>query len=144
MPLIRVLKTSKVVKLPLAIRNQGIKTTEAISHLYIFTELEAPSLIPSGGIIATKVASAKTLPIEVLRRLVAFDASEIDRSKLGLPEQYRIPESLPPIPPGGVEILSLKFKRNRHGGSETAKFSLRLQTVVGPFDFPFHLQLVNA
>ena len=128
--------------LQVAIRNEGIATTEAIAHVYLFAEQESP-LVPGTAPPGIEVEPWDGITRnEVLRPLLPFKASDEDKSKLGLTEQYRLPDMLHPIPPGGVELLVLKFKRSDFYRSP-AKFSLRLLTAVGPLDFPFQLEMGN-
>lgn len=129
----------------LDVRNDGLETSEAISHLYMFTTSDS-GLIPSPrgwreygreyGAVVTITPRGSILHDRP--SLVESVASRADQERLGLALQYRLDGSLPPIPPGAVEPVRVSFKL-QGGRVSTAKLCLRLHTSAGARDFPFTL-----
>ena len=95
-----------------ALRNASGLTTESISHVYFFTEPDA-AMVPCLG---SKGRRADR-PI--------YEASAPDAR--GLAVQYRLPISLPPLPPGAVERVPIQLMfRGRHERAKAASLPHKL------------------
>lgn len=133
------------------VRNEGHDVSEAVSHVYLFIEDDSP-FIPM-RLVPVTITSTRTLGgsspftrseetsrvTEEYEDLEALRPSEADKAKLGLPRQFSLQQSLPPIPPGAVELLKCGFKKLQTRGTFSTKFCLRLHTRASSLDLPFQL-----
>jgi hypothetical protein len=106
--------------------------------VYVFAEEKEP--LEPVKTERREVAGIIPAQLKVIKTTVALDrfqATEADKSKLGFKWQYRLPIELPSIPPGGVELLTVLFKRT--GLQNTARLSLRLHTGAIYLDYLFEL-----
>jgi len=125
------------------LRNEGVEVLEAISHMYFLTGQHDCPLVPvTSKNTAYKSANVYISPIEYLHQM---DASRDDRERLELHDQFRLPNTLSPIPPGAVELFNV-YLDNGPAPSQEAfvrgnqKFALSICTQRRPYYFPFEIQ----
>jgi hypothetical protein len=103
--------------------NQGLETSPAISHCYVLSRADS-------GLTPMTTDRARYLPA------MAVPAAEQERTGCGV--QHRLESTVPAMPPGAVETVSVVFE---YSGSEpVATARLRLFLPDGPRDFPFQLR----
>ena len=129
--------SSRYFGLPLYIRNDSFDSIPAITHVYLFTDTYAGA-IPCTfeysyqflGSTESSPASANPKPI------VAFKANPIDAPD-GLLNQFRLPITVPALPPGAVEEASINLFLNKGFEFTNSDYRLRLNTPSQYHDFSF-------
>jgi hypothetical protein len=128
---------------PLVVRNDGLDSLQAISHVYLFgagdgaltPAKEYPSYfgIPTFG-EASMATQTQHEPIQ------SYPASPADAPD-GLNQQFRLPVAFGVIPPGANETDSLAFLFKKGMTQCDAPFRLRLHTAHRYYDYRFRLRL---
>ena len=133
---------------------------DKITHVYLFTEKEAP-IVPGrmsggfnlvaptyGGAAAYVDTSSRSTTSAVWSSQVPwpldpFTANPIDAPD-GLVQQYRLPLTFPALPPGAIEERSLEliFKKGKTEGN--AIYRLRLHTQTRFYDYKFRLNIKSG
>ena len=94
-----------LANLPVQIRNESADTLRPISYVYLFTKKGIP-VVP-GKTTSNILSSRTTIPGKSkLIPLESLLAHEMDAPD-DLIEQYRLPISVPSLPPGAVEKTKL-------------------------------------
>jgi hypothetical protein len=133
----------RVFSLPFQLRNDAPETLNGISHVYLFTEKDAPmvpgkmrsdlSLSKLGGpFVSVKEPASEPLD--------SFAANPVDAPD-GLVYQYRLPLTFPVLPPGAIELgrVELMFAKGKTSGD--AIYRLRLHTQTRFYDYRFRLKV---
>ena len=105
------------------IANQGLDVSPPITHAYV---------------LARKDSGLALLTGDRSRYLPAMTVPAADRERTGCGEQHRLETTVPPMPSGAVETVTLVFEYS--GGDDVATARLRLFLPDGPRDFPFQLK----
>ena len=91
--------TSRMLRIPIQLRNESVETLKAISHVYLFSE-QTPLIVP-----AKLKSDAGGNPYI---KLNSFKAPKIDAPD-GLSRQYRSLVTFPDLPPRATELKWLRF-----------------------------------
>lgn len=136
--------------LSVQLRNVGAETLPEISHLYLFTHEDAalvPIEPPRGHDLMTIGTSYLRKDFTLLARQPRLEHFVGDESTDGLTKQYRLPVTIPSVPPGAIEEITLFF-RLVDPVAEVAEqlrrmeCRLRLHTARQYHDFGFELGIV--
>lgn len=142
-PVVSGTTNSRNFSLPLQIRNDSMETAPSISHVYLFCDDKA-ALIPckyiesnSWSTTSFVVSSSGGLmsgPLEVEK----FNANPIDGYD-GLTNQFRLPISIPELPPGAVEVNYIHFKLEENEIIVKSEYRIRLHTSTQYHDYKFEV-----
>ena len=151
LPTIRIDFNREWVTLPLAIRNDSMKTTAVFSHVYLFTERGAgvaPFQYVQQRVYRSqpRFDGARMAGVEQISEVVdretfitRYVAASTDTPD-GLEEQYRLPNVVPQIPSGAVEHDKLRLGiRDNTPRDYSGAFRLRLHGEDGIYDFSFRM-----
>jgi hypothetical protein len=140
--------TSRDFILTLAVRNDSVETTSEITHIYLFCEPQA-EVVPCThrSLISNTISFSFTSfpqvqqPGQVAEPLPDFLANPIDATD-GLTRQFRLPFTIPALPPGAVEErqFSAMFE-DEAPGKVDRPYRLRLHSRSQFHDYPFRLHL---
>jgi len=138
----------KSFRLPLQIRNDSYEAIAGITHVYLFAEQNATvapcryetlsydwgSTIIFSSQTPQEAAHQGAVPIE------GFIPSPVDVPD-GLATQFRLPISVPNLPPSAVESTAIDMMFIGKNTTCDAKFRLRLHTASQIHDFSFRFVL---
>lgn len=134
---------SRSFSLPLQIRNDSSEIAPSISHVYLFCDDDA-KLIPckyvessgwsTDSFVIASSGSLMSGPLEVEK----FAANPIDGYD-GLTNQFRLPISIPELPPGAVEVNYIHFKLHENETVVQSEYRIRLHTSTQYHDYKFRV-----
>lgn len=114
-----VLRLEDYTEMTVSILNASLEPTHSITHIYLFTSSDSP-----------------LIPYEIKSEEEDLNHTTID-SPDSLNNQYRLKVSIPPLPPGAIEIFKIYFYTVNNKGP--GEFKLRIHSLVNFYDFPFKL-----
>ncbi len=119
-------------ELAVALRNESSVATPQVEFVYLFAQRE-PGLIP-----ATRLREPA---FDGPYGLEPYHAMHCPRGEAtdALVEQFRLPDSIPALPPGAAHQLVVAFRFRERGKHASVSLKLRLHTSANIHDFPFHL-----
>lgn len=130
--------------LPLSVRNDSLESLPAITHIYLFAE-------PNSGIVPFDYVDQRVIAAGVrvtthIRRVaeqLRAQATPALPASDGLTEQFRMPNDLPPIPPGAVEQTMLQFMVTDDGMYRDARFRIRIHTASRFSDYRVTMRAIT-
>ena len=129
------------------LRNDGAEPLPEISHVYLFTREDAtmvPIEPPPGHDLLTIGTSYRRRNFSLLAKQPRLEYFVGDESADGLTKQFRLPVTVPPVPPGAIEEITLFFSLIDPVAEQLRRTEcrLRLHTVRQYHDFGFELGIV--
>jgi hypothetical protein len=146
--------TGKVSKndfsIPIYVRNSGFETSPAISYIYLFASNDS-ELLPCeytsldrgklGDLELGMMEAAHTsVSLEVPSAIDIIPVSEED-SQDDLTMQFRMPLTLPSLPPGAVEELHIPLMFRGNPSNVEVRLRLRIHSATRYHDYPFTLKI---
>jgi hypothetical protein len=115
----------KLLIISIQVRNGGRQISEPIPYTYLFADESF-----------SKIASFRRSYFEAIMKAAPDDCQD------GLMIQYQLSKTLPSLPIGATEQFLLEFYLEKVTlPSKTALLRFRLHDYMGPFDYPFLLEL---
>ncbi len=122
-------------QLPVSVRNVSLVTAPPLSHVYLFVPV-ASTLRPIRERPTSSYAFTIWVDGSVPNDLTPVYTLALDGADC---EQYRLPESLPAMPAGAVEVLPLNLRIVDSATVGTGLLRLRLQSEAGTYDYRLRL-----
>ena len=116
------------------VRNSSSEASPMISHLYLFSS-------PNNELTTGRVVSVERMSTTYYEPFEPYKAKPFDAYD-GLSNQFRLDTSIPALPAGAVEQLSLLFGYNNRIPTDIQSFRLRIHSFNSVHDFPFKIQLI--
>jgi len=136
--------TARSFTIPLQIRNDSYDVISAITHVYVFVDEKAGVVpcvprglaTPSGG----KWLDFLQDEIKPVRPIEHFTARPVDAQD-GLIHQFRLPVTVPSLPPGAVEATQINCIFKEGEDATNSIYRLRFHTTSQFHDYTFRLKI---
>lgn len=150
-PTLHAKSAEKSFSLRFTVRNRGPDTTQPITHIYLFAKADSTIVPMERNHLPTTTPQLSSVGNWGMGgyQLIGWNpstpispiATGIEESLEELSTQYRLPCTLPSMPPMALEQISVDLSINSTLVDAQADFMLRFVSPFGVHDFPFRLDI---
>jgi hypothetical protein len=141
-PIITAKGSGRLLRLSMSLRNESMETSSAVTHIYALVP-ESAGLTPCTIVLGTIGTSTFNLQgyQSVFETPIERIGATMSDPLLGICSQYRLPSSLPSLPPMAIDQVTIEFKIGEEQSKIDAIIKIRMHFEAEYRDYPFGVSL---